>query len=118
MDIANVDELIASINALNIDQIPPWANVLIQGMKVLSVQLQSFGKMQERIQKLEDFKTVNETVTSALQEENTRLNNIVEELEIKLDDQEQRSRNQCLIVHGIEEVEGNAREILTISSWT
>ena len=55
MDIANVDELIASINALNIDQIPPWANVLIQGMKVLSVQLQSFSKMQERIQKLQDF---------------------------------------------------------------
>ena len=110
MDIANVDELIVSINGLNIDQIPPWANILIQGMKVLSVQLQTFSRITERVQKLEDFKVVNEAVTSTLQEENKRLSDMVEELEVRLDDQEQRSRNLCLVFHGIEEIEGNARE--------
>ena len=110
MDINNVDELIVSINDLDTEQIPPWANIIIQGMKVLSVQLQTLSKVSERIQKLEDFKIINETVTTKLHEDNERLNELVEELQIKLDDQEQRSRNQCLLFHGIDEKEGNVKE--------
>ena len=103
VDINNVNELITSINSLNIEQIPPWALVLVQGVKVLSLQLQAVSELNERVKKLEDFKNVNEAVSSRLQAENMRLNKLVEEIQEKADDQEQRSRNQCLVFHGIEE---------------
>lgn len=114
MDINNVDDLIESIDGLNTDQIPPWAIILMKGIKLLSVQLQSFNSLNERVQNLEDFKTVNETISTKLQVENERLSDLVESLEGKIDDHEQRSRNQCLMFHGIEEIDAEKTDDLVL----
>ena len=52
---------------------------------------------------LESFKAVSEKVTSNLENENSRLLTLVTNLELKVDDQEQRSWNTCLLIHGIQE---------------
>ena len=102
MDINNVHDLVKSIDELNIDNIPAWAAILINGIKILSVQLETVSNLTERVQKLEEFKQVSEVVSSRLENDNKRLRSIIESLGAKIDDQEQRSRNMCLLFHGIE----------------
>ena len=103
MDINNVHDLVKSIDELNIDNIPAWAAILINGIKILSVQLETVSNLTERVQKLEEFKQVSEVVSSRLENDNKRLRSIIESLGAKIDDQEQRSRNMCLLFYGIEE---------------
>ena len=56
-----------------------------------------------RLQVLEDNKSISDNVTKLLQDDNTRLNGVVSSLEYRLDHQEQRSRNECLLIHGVVE---------------
>ena len=39
-------------------------------------------------------------INKRLQEDNERLNHLITSMEETIDDQEQRSRNQCLLIHG------------------
>ena len=69
----------------------------------------------QRVIILEDFKTVNETITKSLYEENQRLNAVINKLEMSVDDQEQRSRNMCLLIHGVEEKDGEKTDELVLN---
>ena len=86
--------------------IPQWALSLMEAMKVVINELKVVKDLASRINELEGFKAISEAVNSHLQEENTRLNHLISKLEAKVDDQEQRSRNSCLLFHGLPENEG------------
>ena len=73
-------------------------------MKGVIKGLQVIDDLVQRVNILENFKTVNETITKNLHDENQRLNAVVAKLEMSVDDQEQRSRNMCLLIHGVETV--------------
>ena len=107
MDNKALDEVIANFNTFDGSQIPPWASLIIEGMKVLTHQIKNLNTLSDRLQKLEEFRNVNEAVTSALQNDNARLKEVIVSLEEKIDDIEQRNRNQCLLIHGVPE-EGDA----------
>ena len=69
-------------------------------MKVIICELQVVKVLACRINELESFKAISENISENLQQENTRL---ITNLKLKVDDQEQRSRNACLFFHGIQE---------------
>ena len=81
---------------------------VINGLKVIDDLVQ-------RVIILEDFKTVNETITKNLYEENQRLNAVINKLEMSVDDQEQRSRNMCLLIHGVVEKDGEKTDELVLN---
>jgi hypothetical protein len=115
MDCKALDDLIGQFNTFNDPTIPSWANIIIEGMKVLlTSQLQCFNTLNDKIQSLEESKSINENVTSTLQGENRRLNDVIVKLEDKLDDNEQRNRNQCLLFHGIPESSGENTDDLVV----
>ena len=114
MSSESLNELSISLDNINDNSIPPWALLLITSMKSLIDELKGFNELIHRVTRLEDFKAVSETVTARLdansirlEAENSRLNKVVNNLELRIDDQEQRSRNKCLLIHGCEE---NVRE--------
>ena len=72
-------------------------------MKELISEVKAISSLVNRVQELENCKAINERVTSELSDENKRLNQRINEMEIQVDDQEQRSRNGCLLIHGVEE---------------
>ena len=63
--------------------------------------LKDIDDLSQRNNNLEDFNTINETITRKLHDENQRLNAVITKLEMRIDDQEQRSRSMYL--HGVEE---------------
>ena len=65
---------------------------------------------------LESYKVVNDTVTENLLNDNKMLRDKIELLESKVDDQEQRNRNYCLVLHGVEEKEGENTDELVINT--
>ena len=81
--------------------IPPWALILLQCMKGVINGLKVIDDLVHRVIILEDFKTVNEI-------------NVINKLEMSVDDQEQRSRNMCLI-HGVEEKDGEKTDELVLN---
>ena len=54
---------------------------------------------------LEDYKAINENVTVQLHTDNYRLTENIKALESRLANNEQRSRNECLLIHGVSENE-------------
>ena len=92
-----LDQLSVNLETVKNDEtIPKWTSVLIDSFKVLTNEIKYLGQLVNRVHELEQFKAISETVTSRLQEE-------IIKLKSKIDDQEQRSRNMCLLVHGIDE---------------
>ena len=104
MQNTSLDELSNQLNSFN-EEIPPWAALLIQSMNSVIKELKCVKDLAERVNELESFKTISETVTNNLQAENKRLYDSIKNLESKMDDQEQRSRNNCLLIHGVPESE-------------
>lgn len=115
MDTNALDELITKFDAVNDDTIPGWALILIKGIKELTVQLKNLNNLNERIQHLEDFKTVTENTSKRLQDDNVRLNDVITALEEKVEDHEQRSRNQCLLFHGVDEQDNEDTDKLVLN---
>ena len=83
--------LIDNLDSVNGNSRPPWALMLLKCMKgvINGLKFIDFAKNK----KLEDFNTINETITTKLHDENQRLNGVITKLEMRIDDQEQRSRN-------------------------
>ena len=110
----DMDTLLESFESLKGESIPKWASVLVDSMKALIQEFRSIGALLTKVEKLEDFMGVSETVTTRLVEENKRLQENVEELKLKLDDNEQRSRNGCLVFHGVSEEENENTDDLVL----
>ena len=114
METDKVEELLATAYSNNDNSIPAWALMLIELMKELVNQVRSVNTLTNRVQKLEDCKVVNERVTEQLQIENKRLSDTIKDLSLQIDDQEQRSRNACLLFHGVNEDDADDTDNLVI----
>ena len=101
----NLRSIIEGLNTFDPADIPPWALLLISGMKTLLQEFHAISGLVKRIQDLEDVKAVNENSINKLTDDNLRLHGEVNKLLRRVDDQEQRSRNNCLLFHGIPEHE-------------
>ena len=101
----DINTLITNLNAVDDNNIPSWALILMQCMKGLLNILNKHNELSQKVEKLDSTIAVCQNNTSLLQEENKRLNKTVSLLEAKVDDNEQRSRNECLLIHGVEESE-------------
>ena len=99
----DADALLKDFDTSKDDEIPGWAVVLMDNMKVLLQEFKGMNVLINKIKELEDFRGISETVTNNLSAENKRLRDIIEKLELQLDDNEQRSRNGCLVIHGVPE---------------
>ena len=99
----DINALITNLNSVDDSNIPPWALLLIESMKGLFTIFKSYNKLSQRVEKLESLNSVCENNTTLLHQENKRLNDLVINLETKVDDQEQSSRSACLLIHGMEE---------------
>ena len=100
-----VNDLLYKFNNVNVSEVPPWALLIIGSMKVLINEFKGINNVLNRLQVLEDSKSISDNVTKLLQNDNTRLNGVVTSLEYRLDHQEKRSRNECLLIHGVVERE-------------
>ena len=87
-----MDQLLTKLNAIDDPLMPPWAKLLIESST--------------RVNELESFKAVNEQVTRELKTENKRLQERLDNLSDVVDDHEQRNRNNCLLLQGVEEMDG------------
>ena len=115
MDNDSLNTLITNLDSVHDDSIPPWALVLLQSMKGVINGLKVIDELVQRVTKLEDFKRVSETITTQLQDENKRLHDAINKLEMRVDDQEQRSRNMCLLIHGVQESDDENTDELALA---
>ena len=100
-----MDELLNDLNNVNDPSAPVWANILIKSMKVIIMELKCVKDLTEKIVELEKCNSAFETTLNQLQTDNKHLHDKIINLEYSLDDQEQRNRNYCLLLHGVEENE-------------
>ena len=99
-----IDELIIGLeNAAKDETIPSWASLIINSSKAILMQLKNIGELENKITKLESDVAIAKRVGDQLGAENIRLNVELDELRMRIDDNEQRNRNNCLLIHGIEE---------------
>ena len=99
----SLEDISEKLNSINDNSIPAWALLLMESMKVIIDELKVVKDLAARVNVLECFKAVSEKVTSNLENENSRQLKLITNLELKVDDEEQRSRNTCLLIHGIQE---------------
>ena len=85
--------------------VPAWALELIKCFKGLIVKLENIQNLDNRINELESYQCVSKLVSENLATDNKRINDELVILSNRVDDFEQRSRNSCLLIHGINEVE-------------
>ena len=107
-----MDALLANLKNVNDPLIPSWAKLLINAMEIVITELKSIKELSQRVDILEEYKTNNEAAIQDLGNDNKRMNDEINNLkssinilESSIDDQEQRSRNYCLLLHGIIEDE-------------
>ena len=112
MDGMSLEEVTDGLNSFN-QEIPPWALLMMPSMRTILNELKELKNLTGRVNDLETFKAVSEAVTTNLKTDNVRLIDAVrrleekvEKLEVKSDDQEQRNRSYCLLFHGCPENEG------------
>ena len=72
MENESLTEVVTSLNNLKDDTITTWATLLITSMKTLINEIKGFNDLIHKVKNLEDFKAVNEVITTHLQGENTR----------------------------------------------
>ena len=101
-----MDQLLTNLNAIDDPLMPPWAKLLIESMQFIITEITCVKVLSTRVNELESFKAVNEQVTRELKTENKRLQERLDNLSDVVDDHEQRNRNNCLLLHGVEEMDG------------
>ena len=111
-----MDEALRNFDNLDNSIIPPWAKILVEGMKVIINELKTVKELITRVEILETFKVVSEDTTNKLVNDNKKLHDRINVLELKVDYQEQRSRNYCLMLHGVEEIEGEKTDDIIINT--
>lgn len=96
----NFDQLLIQLSTASEENAPPWAIIMMQCFKSLLILLQG------------DFNKNYDTQIQQLKQDKNELKNEIDLLKLKIDDQEQRSRNSCLLVHGIKESNGENTDAL------
>ena len=100
-----MEQLLANLNNVVDPSMPGWAGLLIQGMHVIVTEFKTIKDLTQRVVNLESEKIKSDEVVDNLRIEVNQLRVELDVLKLDLDDQEQRNRNQCLMIHGIAESE-------------
>ena len=117
MDANKINDLINQFHNNEAEvEIPPWALLLFETLKELAKQIEAINGLSIKVKILEDSKAVHDRVTDELQNQNELLKNKVKELSVRVDDQEQRSRNLCLLFHGVEEYDNENTDDIIIKT--
>ena len=103
MSATSVDEYITNLNNVNDAGIPPWAILLINSMKEVLCQLKNMNETMEKVNLLEADVAICKNASKKLVVENERINKELLKLKDRVDDNEQRNRNLCLLLHGVPE---------------
>ena len=111
-----MDQLLSNIGNLNDTSIPPWTLILIEGMKILVTELKVVNELVSKVDDLENYKEDDETLKQDILNEDKRLYERIDELELQIDDNEQRNHNYCLMLHGIEEQDGENTDEIVINT--
>ena len=109
----SLEDITTELNSVS-KEIPPWALLVVQSMRTVISELQCVKDLTLRVNELESFREVSQTVSDNLQAENHRLENKINKLETKCDDMEQRSRNHCLLIHGCPEYESEKTDDIAL----
>ena len=104
--------------------IPKWYKNIFDTFRHCSTNIVDYTKkletdiatLKQANYKLKDTVKVQQTVTNVLCSEKNRLNEAVSKLQIDLDDLEQYSRRNCLLIHGLEEEdnENTTKKVLKV----
>ena len=104
-----LDQLNSNLITVNNEEsIPKWAAVLIDSFQALLTEIKYIGHLVNRVNDLEAFIAVNEQTTTVLKNE-------IKNLKARVDDHEQRGRNMCLLVHGVEETDDENTDDVVIN---
>ena len=106
----NLNDLLIKLDSLNDPSVPPWALLLIESFKVLIGEFKSLTDVNKRVSVLEDLNATCQNTSNLLKTENERLQKELINLHDRVDDHEQRNRNYCLLVHGVEECDETFKE--------
>ena len=115
-----MDEVLKNFENVDDSSMPSWAKALMDGIKVIITEIAFIKDLNTRLDDIERATHENQVNSEKLLEENHRLRVRLEdlegkfdELENKVDDQEQRNRNYCLMLHGCPENLGeNTNEVV------
>ena len=97
METNKIEELFANFFNTNKESIPSWAVMLIEVLKELANQVKIVNNLVNAVQQLEDNMAVNDRISDELKNENARPRKTINNMSLEIDDQEQRSRNACLL---------------------
>lgn len=104
MSTESIDNLIAGLNnAINDESIPSWAVIIISCSKEILNQLKEFRSLNHDVEELKSAIEITKNVSDRLIDDNERMRNELNELRLRVDDNEQRNRNFCLLLHGVQE---------------
>ena len=98
-----IEKAIEIKNTLSND-VPAWASSLILVINEMVAEIKTMTKTIESMALLQDRVNVQERITTALQAENAKLRNRIDNLEESVDNNEQHGRNRNLVLHGLPEV--------------
>ena len=99
-------------NIKSMEDVPAWATVLINCYTELITEIRSNKKVME----LENVCEVRGKIVDALHEDNVCLNAEMENMKFNIDANEQKSRNICLLLHGIPESNNENTDNITLDT--
>ena len=117
-----INKVAGKLDELRLDDTtPPWAKILIFSLGELINVVKANNAYNERMEKLEEVNKVREVIIQNLQEENKTLKEANLKLKEdqghilqKTDENEQKSRSSCLLVHGVVETDGEDTDTLVL----
>ena len=108
-----------ALNEINLDaDTPSWAKSLIGCINDLVEGFKVYDKLNDRLKELEDVSEVRGQIITKLKEDNTNLRRELQLNRQATDDNEQKSRSQCLLIHGVDEVEGEDTDQICLDTIT
>lgn len=102
MSSVSMEDITKNLNSVD-SGIPPWASIIIDSTKAILSQLININGLLEKVNNLESEVSLSKTVSDRLFTDNKKLRNEQNELSSRVDNNEQRNRNMCLLIHGITE---------------
>ena len=94
---------------------PAWAKVLIGCVSELAEAVKAFNSLNDKVKKMEDICKVREQVIENLLNDNAILKDELSIVRLAADKNEQKSRTQCLLIHGIDEADDENTDELCIN---
>ena len=91
------------IRIVDDDTTPSWAKVLIGCVSELVDAVKAYNVLNERFVKLESLSEVRGQIIESLQNDNANLKKDIASARQAADCNEQKSRSQCLLIHGVDE---------------